>query len=402
MMNSFESVFQSNFKRGAYPFYSHLRKTDPVFAAWEDGEHTTWIVSGYEDVLELLKTYSFIKNQSKVFPNSEGNHDLPLEARVFQHMMLDVDPPDHTRLRKLVQPYFNPKKIQELSPRIEAIADQLIDEMKVKEGVIDLIDDFAFPLPIIVISELLGVPTEDREKFRRWSNTIVSASDNMDTDFQGDVREFIEYLTLLLKEKKENPKDDLISNLVLHEEEGEQLTEDELYSMIILLIIAGHETTVNLIGNGMYALFEHPDQLEKLRMNHSFIETAIEESLRFYSPVDFSTARWSAEDMDFKGKRIKRGDMVLASISSANRDERKFEDAGTFDVTRKPNPHMAFGYGIHFCLGAPLARLEGKIAFEKLLSAFPAMKMVGNHDESNWRDMFLLRGLRGLYVELDA
>ena len=194
----------------------------------------------------------------------------------------------------------------------------------------------------------------------------------------------------------------MISNLVLHEEEGEQLTEDELYSMIILLIIAGHETTVNLIGNGMYALFEHPDQLKKLRMNHSFIETAIEESLRFYSPVDFSTARWSAEDMDFKGKRIKRGDMVLASISSANRDERKFEDAGTFDVTRKPNPHMAFGYGIHFCLGAPLARLEGKIAFEKLLSAFPAMKMVGNHDESNWRDMFLLRGLRGLYVELDA
>jgi cytochrome P450 len=402
MMNSFESVFQSNFKKGAYPLYSYLRKTDPVFAAWEDGGHTTWIISGYEDVLELLKTQSFIKNQSKVFSNSEQNNDLPLEARVFQHMMLDVDPPDHTRLRKLVQPYFNPKRIQELSPRIEAVSDQLIAEMKVKEGPVDLIDEFAFPLPIIVISELLGVPAEDREKFRRWSNTIVSASDNINADFQGDVREFIEYLTLLFKDKKESPKEDLISNLILHEEEGEQLTEDELYSMIVLLIIAGHETTVNLIGNGVYALFEHPDQLEKLRKDHTLIETAIEESLRFYSPVDFSTARWSADDMDFKGKRIKRGDMVLASISSANRDERKFEGADTFDVTRKPNPHMAFGYGIHFCLGAPLARLEGKIAFEKLLSAFPNMTMAGSSDESNWRDMFLLRGLKELHVHLNA
>ena len=401
-MNSFESVFQSNFKSGAYSFYSHLRETEPVFAAWEGGEHTTWIVSGYEDVLELLKTQSFIKNQSKVFPDSEQTNDLPLEARVFQHMMLDVDPPDHTRLRKLVQPYFNPKRIQELSPRIEAVADQLIDEMKMTEGPVDLINEFAFPLPIIVISELLGVPSEDREKFRRWSNTIVSASDNMSADFQGDVREFIEYLTLLFKDKKENPKEDLISNLILHEEEGEQLTEDELYSMIVLLIIAGHETTVNLIGNGMYALFEHPRQLEKLRKDHTLIETAIEESLRFYSPVDFSTARWSADDMDFKGKSIKKGDMVLASISSANRDERKFEGADTFDVTRKPNPHMAFGYGIHFCLGAPLARLEGKIAFEKLLSAFPNMTMAGSSDESNWRDMFLLRGLKELPVHLYA
>ena len=401
MMNSFETVFQSNFKRGAYPFYMYLRESNPVCAAWKNQENTTWIVTRYEDVLELLKTTSFIKDQSKLFTASERNEDTPMEAKVFQHMMLDVDPPDHNRLRKLVQPYFNPKKIQEFSPRIGSIADQLIENMRKKEGTIDLINEFAFPLPIIVISELLGVPTEDREKFRRWSNTIVSASDNVNSDFKGDMREFIEYLTALFDEKKENPKDDLISNLILHEEEGERLSKDELYSMIVLLIIAGHETTVNLIGNGMYALFEHPDELEKLRRDHSLIERAIEESLRFYSPVDFSTARWAAEDMEFKGEIIKRGDMVLASLASANRDERTFKEADTFDVTRKPNPHMAFGYGIHFCLGAPLARLEGKIAFEKLLSAFPSMKMVGNPDESNWRDMFLLRGLKDLHVELD-
>jgi cytochrome P450 len=400
-MISNETVFQSNFKKGVYPFYSHLRKADPLFAAWEDHGHTTWIVTRYEDVLKLLKTSSFIKDQSTLFSASGGDEDAPMEARVFQHMMLDVDPPDHTRLRKLVQPYFNPKKIQELSPRIENIADQLIENMKKKGGPVDLIDEFAFPLPIIVISELLGVPIEDREKFRKWSNTIVSASDNMDSDFQGDMKEFIEYLKDLFEEKKENPRDDLVSNLILHEEEGERLTKDELYSMIVLLIIAGHETTVNLIGNGMYALFEHPDQLEKLRRDHSIIEQAIEESLRFYSPVDFSTARWAAEDMEFNGKIIKRGDMVLASLASANRDENKFKAADTFDVTRKPNPHMAFGYGIHFCLGAPLARLEGKIAFQKLLSAFPSMKMIGKPGDSNWRDMFLLRGLKDLQVELD-
>jgi cytochrome P450 len=400
-MISNETVFQSNFKKGVYPFYSHLRKADPLFAAWEDHGHTTWIVTRYEDVLKLLKTSSFIKDQSTLFSASGGDEDAPMEARVFQHMMLDVDPPDHTRLRKLVQPYFNPKKIQELSPRIENIADQLIENMKKKGGPVDLIDEFAFPLPIIVISELLGVPIEDREKFRKWSNTIVSASDNMDSDFQGDMKEFIEYLKALFEEKKENPRDDLVSNLILHEEEGERLTKDELYSMIVLLIIAGHETTVNLIGNGMYALFEHPDQLEKLRGDHSIIEQAIEESLRFYSPVDFSTARWAAEDMEFNGKIIKRGDMVLASLASANRDENKFKAADTFDVTRKPNPHMAFGYGIHFCLGAPLARLEGKIAFQKLLSAFPSMKMIGKPGDSNWRDMFLLRGLKDLQVELD-
>ncbi|WP_201714242.1 cytochrome P450 family protein [Rossellomorea arthrocnemi] len=400
-MISNETVFQSNFKKGVYPFYSHLRKADPLFAAWEDHGHTTWIVTRYEDVLKLLKTSSFIKDQSTLFSASGGDEDAPMEARVFQHMMLDVDPPDHTRLRKLVQPYFNPKKIQELSPRIENIADQLIENMKKKGGPVDLIDEFAFPLPIIVISELLGVPIEDREKFRKWSNTIVSASDNMDSDFQGDMKEFIEYLKALFEEKKENPRDDLVSNLILHEEEGERLTKDELYSMIVLLIIAGHETTVNLIGNGMYALFEHPDQLEKLRRDHSIIEQAIEESLRFYSPVDFSTARWAAEDMEFNGKIIKRGDMVLASLASANRDENKFKAADTFDVTRKPNPHMAFGYGIHFCLGAPLARLEGKIAFQKLLSAFPSMKMIGKPGDSNWRDMFLLRGLKDLQVELD-
>ncbi len=400
-MQSADAVYKSNFKEGAYPFYGHLRQTDPISPlSSSDNGNTTWLVTKYDDVLDLLKRPSFIKDQSKLFSKSARIEDEPLEIKIFHHMMLDVDPPDHTRLRKLVQPSFNPKSIQQLAPRINAIADQLIDEMKAKEGVVDLIDDFAFPLPIIVISELLGVPAEDRDKFRKWSNSIVSASDNMEGEFMKDVQDFTDYLTSLFKKRKEDPKEDLISNLLQHEEDGEKLSSDELYSMVFLLIIAGHETTVNLIGNGMFALFENPEQLKRLQNDFTLTERAIEEALRYYSPVDFSTARWAEEDLDFRGIHISRGDMVLASLSSANRDEEKFTNADQFDITRKPNPHLAFGYGIHFCLGAPLARLEGKIAYEKLLTAFPSIQLAGSPDDVKWRNMFLLRGLEGLKVKL--
>ncbi|MBF0707472.1 cytochrome P450 [Alkalihalobacillus hwajinpoensis] len=399
-MQSVESVYQSNFKKGAYAFYENLRQSEPITSIGNSNGNNTWIVTSYDDVLELLKRPSFIKDQSKLFSKSARMEDEPMETKIFHHMMLDVDPPDHTRLRKLVQPGFNPKAIKQLAPRIEAIADQLIEEMKQKNDVVDLIDDFAFPLPIIVISELLGVPTEDRDKFRKWSNSIVSASDNMEGEFMKDVQEFTDYLTTLFNKRKADPQDDLISNLIKHEEDGEKLSSDELYSMVFLLIIAGHETTVNLIGNGMLALFEHPDQLELLQSDFSLTESAIEEALRFYSPVDFSTARWAEEDFEFKGVQLTKGDMILASISSANRDEKKFDNPNKFDITRKPNPHIAFGYGIHFCLGAPLARLEGKIAYQKLLSAFPSIQLAGAPEDAKWRNMFLLRGLEELKVQL--
>ncbi|MYL54859.1 cytochrome P450 [Pontibacillus yanchengensis] len=400
-METMEKLFQSNFKKGAYPFYESLRQHDPIFLMSQQQNQSSWIITKYDHVKELLKTQSFIKDQSKLFSTSP--HDTPQDemTTIFQNMMLDVDPPDHTRLRKLVQPYFNPKTIKNLQPRIEDIADLLIMEINNKKGKIDLINDFAFPLPIIVISELLGVPAEDRNKFRRWSNTIIAASDNMATDFVEDVQAFTNYLTRLFEERREEPQDDLISNLLQAEEEGEQLNRTELYSMIVLLIIAGHETTVNLIANTMYALFEHPRQMERLQEDFSLTENAIEEGLRYYSPVDFSTARWAEDDMEFHGKHIRRGDLVLASISSANRDECKFEQADEFDITRKDFQHVAFGFGIHFCLGAPLARLEGKVALEKLLSAFPEIRLDEQRQEPNWRAVFLLRGLENLYVNID-
>ncbi|UOQ43281.1 cytochrome P450 [Halobacillus salinarum] len=394
-----QEVQESNFKVGAYPFFKDLRKTEPVYPLSKEDGNTTWIVTQYEDVLSLLKKPSFIKDQSKLFSQQEED-ETPLEVKVFQNMMLDVDPPDHRRLRKLVQPHFNPKTIRKLEPRILDIADDLINEMRKKDGPVDLIDDFAFPLPIIVISELLGVPVEDRDKFRQWSNTIVSAADNTQEDFAADINDFIHYLDILFEERQADPREDLISKLLQTREEGDLLSNDELYSMIVLLIIAGHETTVNLIGNGMLALFEHPEELDKLINDLSLTETAVEECLRYYSPVDFSTARWAEEELTLRGRTIKRGDLVLASLSSANRDEKKFDNPDEFDITRKPNSHIAFGYGIHFCLGAPLARLEGKIAFQKLLTAFPHIKLAEKRPE--WRNMFLLRGLKQLLIKLNT
>ncbi|WLR51934.1 cytochrome P450 [Bacillus tianshenii] len=396
-----ETIYSSNFKIGAYPFYENLRKQDPIFPMSEQNNQTTWIVTKYDHVKELLKKPTFIKEQSKIFADAKQEEEQNKVLKIFRNMMLDVDPPDHTRLRKLVQPYFNPGTINELTPKIEEIAERLLKEMKQKGGTLDLINEFAFPLPIIVISEMLGVPAEDREKFRKWSNTIIAAADNLETDFVEDVEAFIAYLRELFEERKSNPKDDLISKLIQAEEEGEQLNKDELYSMIILLIIAGHETTVNLIANTMYALFEHPDQFEKLKADLSLTESAIEEGLRYYSPVDFSTARWSEEDIEFHGKTFRRGDLVLASLSSANRDEEKFEQAEQFNITRTSNQHLAFGFGIHFCLGAPLARLEGNIAIKKLLTIFPNIRLAEPSEQPNWRQVFLLRGLEQLEVKID-
>ncbi|KIL50961.1 cytochrome P450 family protein [Jeotgalibacillus campisalis] len=398
-METMETIYTSNFKVGAYDFYRHLRQSDAVFAMNQQNGQTSWVITKYDHVKELLKSPNFIKDQSKIFVTPEAEGDEGKIIRIFRNMMLDADPPDHTRLRKLVQPFFNPKTIKALEPRMNVIADELISEMKNQKGPVDLITHFAFPLPIIVISEMLGVPVEDRNKFRKWSNTILAASDNLTTDFAQDVEDFIEYLTRLFEERKELPKDDLISKLLQAEADGEKLNRDELYSMVVLLIIAGHETTVNLIANTMYALFQHPDQLKAVQEDHSLIESAIEEGLRFYSPVDFSTARWSEEEMEFHGKTFKRGDFVLASLSSANRDEEKFSDAETFDVTREQAGHMAFGFGIHFCLGAPLARLEGKIALNSLLSAFPSIRMAGQ-EQPEWINQFLLRGLKELNVHL--
>lgn len=324
-------------------------------------------------------------------------------------MMLSKDPPDHTRLRRLVSKAFTPRFIEGLRPRIQEIANELLD--KVEKGSrpegepsgqrrMDLIEDYAFPLPITVISEMLGVPKEDRQKFRQWSNTAVSSDmsvENAET-LRSEMRAFTEYLSNLFEDKRAYPADDLTSSLIRAEEEGDKLGEEELLAMVFLLLVAGHETTVNLIGNGALALLTHPDQLQKLKDDPSLMKSAVEEMLRFDGPVQVSTDRFAAENVEFRGASISRGDIVLAVLGSADRDESRFTNPQTLDIEREDNRHLAFGKGIHHCLGAPLARLEGEIGFSTLLARVPDLRLDATLEDLDWRPGLLIRGLQRLPV----
>lgn len=395
------NLFSPEFKAHAYPMYATLRETDPIYPLSMPDGQTAWLILRYDDSLAALRDVRFGKDPTRAF---DINNPRPLTYEGFElisKMMLNADPPDHTRLRALVQGVFTPRMIDGLQGRIEEITEELLDEATGKEEM-DLISEFAFPLPIIVISEMLGIPIEDRDRFRRWSHALISAANDPEhlRRIIPQFTEFTSYLRDLFEERRIDPKEDVISGLVHAEAEGDKLSEQELYSMVILLIIAGHETTVNLIGNGMYALFEHPDQFEKLKAKPQLMESAIEEMLRYYSPIEVTTNRWALEDVSLRGKTIAKGDMVLIIIASANRDPAQFENPDQFDITRKENRHLAFGLGIHFCLGAPLARLEGRIAFSALLRRLPNSKPAVPLDTLSWQPGLLLRGLTTLPVRL--
>jgi cytochrome P450 len=319
--------------------------------------------------------------------------------------LLAVDPPDHSRLRRLVAIPFTPKYVEGLRPRIQEIADRLLDDVEARAeatGVreMELIDDFAYPLPLTVIAELLGIPLADRDKFREWSQAAVSFTpgDPANPEITAKLIEFIAYLRRLVAEKGANPGDDLLSGLVLAEAAGDKLSENELLSMCFLLIVAGHETTVNLIANGMLTLFDHPEQLARLRENPELVKPAIEEMLRYIGPVEMSLTRWVREDTEFGGMLMRRGDQIVALLASDNRDVAQFPDAERFDIAREPNRHLGFGTGIHACLGAALARLEGQIAFRTLLSRMPDLALAIPRDDVQWRPGTFLRGLTRLPV----
>lgn len=381
-------LFSKEFTQNPYPAYLKLRETQPVSKMrFPDGQ-LGWLITLYEDAVEILKDSRVIKDVSKLFG---GNME---SGSVFMHNMLFSDPPDHKRLRGLVQKAFTPQMIAGMRERIQEITDELLDKAAPEERM-NLIDDFAFPLPIIVISEILGIPTEDRDKFRVWSNSLIEGSNGEHAaEMFHHVNEFIQYLSVWFEKVRENPSRDLISQLIQAEDGGDQLTERELYGVVTLLIIAGHETTVNLIGNSILALLEHPDQLARLKNQPELIHNAIEESLRFNGPVEFSTSRWANEDMDFRGQYIRRGDLIIISLNSANHDPEAFKDPEIFDITREKSPHLAFGKGIHLCLGAPLARLEGEIAIRSLIQRFPKMKLAVDKNELEWRPGMIVRGVK--------
>jgi len=384
-----------------HPTYHQMRAESPVCYVFDAEQKTpVWLLTRYDDCAEFLKDNSnFYKDFAK-HNRGEGDDDAVANAAaVINRHMLTVDPPDHTRLRAIVHKAFTPRIIDSLGPRIQQIADDLLTKMAETDEA-DLIMSYAFPLPVTVIAELLGIPAEDRDRFRNWSQTIIFNSlRGEDLDAVGvAVLEFIMYFHTMFEERRAHPGDDLITGLLAAEEAGDKLDQQELISMIFLLLVAGHETTVNLIGNGTLALLQNPDQMSKLREDPSLIRTAVEEMLRYGSPVGQTSMRWAAHDFELHGAQIKQGDMVLAALIAANRDPAEFPDPDRFDITRTPNRHMAFGNGIHYCLGAPLARLEGAIATNSLLKRFPNLELAVPAESLEWTPSLLLHGLRALPV----
>lgn len=396
-------LFDPEFKANPYPAYAQLRSDAPVHRVALPNGQGMWLVTRYEDVSAVLRDERFVKDwRNAMTPEQLAQMPpIPEVMRPLSKNMLDTDPPDHERLRALVSKAFTPRLIERMRPRVQAIADALLDAVWDK-GEMDLIDDYAFPLPITVIAELLGVPAEDRNEFREWSDAAVSGDatqEYVEKILLPHMQAFTGYLRAMFEEKRENPKDDLISALVRAEEAGVKLSEDELLAMVFLLLVAGHETTVNLIGNGVLALLRHPDQLQKLKDDPSLIKPTIEELLRYDGPVETSTERFAREDVRIGGTVISKGEMVTVVIASADHDPERFPDPDALDITRADNKHLAFGKGIHFCLGAPLARMEGQIAIGTLLRRMPELRLADPPGSLTWRPGLVLRGLKGLPVE---
>jgi cytochrome P450 len=395
------------FKADPYPFYARLRDEAPVWRTTLRDGRTAWLVTGYGDVATVLKDDTFAKDKLNAMDPEQWKKTpwVPGFLKPLERNMLDLDDPDHSRLRSLVSKAFTPRLIERLRGRVEALSEGLLDGMERKgsyRGGAELVADYALPLPATVIAELLGVPAEDHAKFHRWSNRLVSVSSGRDMlrAFPAALS-FVRYLRKLVERRRADPRDDLVTALIWAEEAGDKLGEDELLAMMFLLLVAGHETTVNLISGGTLALLEYPEQAERLRRDPSLVKPAVEELLRYTSPVEMATERYPREDVKIEGTTIPRGELVLAVLGSANRDGRHFEDPDVLDLARDPNRHLAFGRGgVHHCLGAPLARMEGQIAIGALLRRFPEARLAVAPEKLRWRRGLFLRGLERLPLVL--
>ena len=377
-----------------YPMYHRLRAEEPV-------HHSPlgfWVLTRYEDVVAALRDPRLAKEAIAGFIAARFGAPIPQMGL----SMLDRDPPDHTRLRALVSKAFTPRVVETLRPHIQQIVDGLVDAAQDK-GSMDLIEEFAYPLPVIVICEMLGVPVDDHERFKSWGLDIARGLDAILLPPDSEVgrravagrRALADYFRDLIAERRAAPRADMLSALIAAEEAGDKLSEEELLATCILLLVAGHETTVNLIGNGTLALLRHPDQLRRLRDSPGLIGTAIEELLRYDGPVQ-RTARIPSADVVIDGHTIAKGEMVMPFIGAADRDPAQFAEPDRLDIARADNRHIAFGWGIHFCLGAPLARVEGQIAINTLLKRLPRLTL--DTDTPHFRQSLTLRGLQALPV----
>lgn len=386
------------FKANPYPFYARLRAEAPVYRTklsfWLP---PVWLVLRYDDVLMVLKDERFTKDIAA---------RLPWVARsmgpIYRNL-LNQDPPDHTRLRTLVSKSFTPRVVEGLRDRIQRVCDDLLDAATTT-GRIELVRGFALPLPLTIIADLLGMPPEDRRRIGSWPTALGAASSGAPQDMLRVLPYtwlLVRYFRRLVAQRRAQPHDDLVSALVRAEESGDKLSEDEVIAMIYLLLVAGYETTVGLIAGGALALIQHPEQRKQLQQNPSLTGLAIEELLRYTSPADFASPRVAREDVTIGSVTIPRGGIVFAVLGSANRDESEFRDPETLDLTREPNRHLALGMGAHYCLGAPLARLEGEIALTTLVRRFPDLRLAEASESLRWRRGLAIRGLARLPVALD-
>lgn len=391
------------FRADPYPILARLRRESPVVTTQRPVIGTIYLLTRYEDVTALFSDPRFANDPRNTVVNDPFDRWwTPRLLRAFQRNMLSSDEPDHRRLRDLVHKAFTPRRVEELKGSVERITARLLDAAARKPSV-DLIADFALPLPLTVISEMMGVPEGDRLRFHRWMAGLLDAPITSRLAVLKLLPSSFMTLRLfrrLIRQRRRQPGDDLLTALVQAEEKGDRLNEEELIAMIFLLLLAGHETTVNLIGNGTLALLQHPDQLQKLRDDPELIGSAVEELLRFTNPVAEPAARFAREEVVLHGTTIPRGGIVVPLLASANRDEAAFERADQLDITRHPNRHVAFGLGIHYCLGAPLARLEAKIALLALVQRFPRMRLAVPADQLRWRGSLNLRGLTALPMHL--
>jgi cytochrome P450 len=390
------------FKANPYTFYAQLRAREPVYQFSTSQGQSTWLLTRYTEAEYVLRDERFVKDRQHIASAKGEAHVLhsPASASDLMSMsMVDFDPPDHTRLRTLFNPFFTPRQIESWRERVQQITDELIDAVEGR-GCMDLIDEFASVLPLRVVSEMLGVPLADGPKLHAWTKLTADSLGSPEAFQQANeaLQDFYAYLLALIARKRQEPAEDLISKLLKAGDEEGQISEREVVTMTFLLITAGHDTADNMIGSGMLALLTHPEQMALLREQPALIKTAVEEFLRYRSPFMLSTMRWASEDIMLGGQLIRRGDSVLISLAATNRDGEVFACPDTFDITRQENPHLAFGKGIHYCLGAPLARLEGQVAIPTLLQRLPNLRLQVSPSELEWRPGWLVQGLQHLPV----
>jgi cytochrome P450 len=396
------TLFGRAFTDDPYPAYAWLREHAPVHKTRLPNGVEAYLVTRFDDAKAVLADPRLSKNAAVSYPGwRPGRTGIPGEHRsgIASHL-LNLDPPDHTRLRRLVSKAFTPRRVADFEPRVVDIADRLLDAFG--DGPVDLVRAYAFPLPVVVICEMLGVPAEDQVIFHEWATGMIDR-----TGPRGGVGRSVGqvrgYLKQLIHKKRlalsgDPSSDDLLSALVRASDQGEHLSEDEAAAMAFILLFAGFETTVNLVGNGTLALLRHPDQLARLKADPGLMECAVEELLRYDGPVEFGTWRFTTEPITVGGVDIGAGEPVLVVLAAADRDAARFEDPDSLDLARNEGGSLALGHGIHFCLGAPLARLEGRIAFQRLFGRFPGLALAVPAAQLRWHSGLIMRGLHELPV----